>query len=90
ESHAREFRKTIFAKDIRMKPIALIGVLLIVLGIAGLIFSGFSYTETKPVVEAGPLKVTTQEEHYVTIPNIASVLAILAGAALVFGSRRMQ
>jgi hypothetical protein len=71
-----------------MKPIAILGVVLIVLGIAGLFFSRVTWTETKPVVKLGPLQVNSQEDHTVWIPTATGVVGVLAGLGLVFASRR--
>jgi hypothetical protein len=71
-----------------MKPIAALGLVLIVLGIAGLFFSRVTWTETKPVMKLGPLEVNSQEDHTVWIPTAAGALAVLAGVGLVFAGRR--
>lgn len=71
-----------------MKPIAMLGVVLIVLGIAGLFFSRVTWTETKPVVKVGPLEVNSQEDHTVWIPTAAGIVGVLAGLGLVFAGRR--
>ena len=71
-----------------MKPIALLGVVLIVLGVAGLFLSHVTWTETKPVLKAGPLQVNAQEDHTVWIPTAAGVVAVLAGLGLVFAGKR--
>src|SRR6185437_13912819 len=71
-----------------MRPIAMLGVVLIVLGIAGLFFSRVSWTETKPVAKVGPLELNSQEDHTVWIPTAAGVVAVLAGIALVFVGRK--
>ena len=71
-----------------MKPIAMLGVLLIVLGVAGLFLSRVSWTETKPVAKVGPLELNTQENHTVWIPTAAGVIAVLAGVGLVFAGKR--
>jgi len=65
-----------------MKSLPFIGLLLIVLGIAGLAINGISFTEHKTVVDAGPLKVTADQEKTVPIPTYASVAAIVAGIGL--------
>ena len=54
-----------------MRNLVWLGVVLIILGIAGLAFANFSYTETKPVLKAGPVEVNAKEEHHVTIPTVA-------------------
>jgi hypothetical protein len=71
-----------------MKPIVLLGVVLIVLGIAGLLISHVSWTETKPVVRLGPLEVNSQEDHTVWIPTAVGLAAVLAGLGLVFAGKR--
>lgn len=71
-----------------MGKIAILGVVLIVLGIAGLVIGHFSYTETKPVLEAGPLQVNSQEEHHISIPTIGSIVLLLVGAGLVVAGRK--
>ena len=37
-----------------MKPMSILGIVLIIGGIAGLFISRVSWTETKPLVKAGP------------------------------------
>jgi hypothetical protein len=71
-----------------MRNSMLIGVVLVVLGIAGLIVQNVKFTETKSVVDIGPLQVTSQEKHNVPIPTIAGIAAIVAGLGLVIASRR--
>jgi hypothetical protein len=71
-----------------MKPIAILGLVLIVLGIGGLFISHVSWTETKPVVKVGPLEVNSQEDHTVWIPTAAGVVAVLAGLGLVFAGKK--
>jgi uncharacterized protein YjeT (DUF2065 family) len=71
-----------------MKPMAILGLVLIVLGIAGLFFSHVSWTETKPLVKAGPLEINTQQDHTVWIPTAAGVVAVLAGLGLVVAAKR--
>ena len=73
-----------------MKPLAIVGVLLIVLGIAGLVIPRFTYTTEEKVLEVGPIVATAEKEHSINVPDIAGVVAVLAGAALVFASRRRR
>jgi uncharacterized membrane protein len=73
-----------------MKPLAIIGVLLIVLGIAGLVVPRFTYTTEEKVLEVGPIVATAEKEHSISVPDIAGVVAVIAGAALVFASRRRR
>ena len=71
-----------------MKPLALIGVVLIVLGIVGLAVDNISFTERRTVVDAGPLKITADQQRTVPIPTIAGIAALVVGLGLVFMSRK--
>lgn len=71
-----------------MKPIAILGVLLIAIGVAGLLIANISFTEKKVVVDAGPLKITADQERTIPIPTIAGVIAIVVGAGLLLYGRK--
>jgi hypothetical protein len=73
-----------------MKPIAVLGVLLIAIGIAGLVIANISFTEKKVIVDAGPLKVTADQQRNIPIPSIAGVIAIVVGAGLLFYGRKAR
>lgn len=66
-----------------MRSLAIVGIVLIGLGIAGLVVQNISFTQQKTVVDAGPLKVTADEEKTVPIPTIAGIAAIVVGLGLV-------
>ncbi|HEX6628428.1 MAG TPA: hypothetical protein VF105_10750 [Gemmatimonadaceae bacterium] len=69
-----------------MRPLSWIGVLLIIGGIIIVAMRGIPYTKSHNEVEVGPLKVTSQERGMVT--PIVGVVAIIAGAVLVFAGRK--
>jgi uncharacterized membrane protein len=71
-----------------MRNLTMLGVVLVVLGTAGLLFGHFDYSQTKPVLDAGPVHVTTQEDHRVSIPTIAGIVVLLAGVGLIAIGRR--
>jgi hypothetical protein len=71
-----------------MKPIVILGVVLIVLGIGGLVFRSVHWTETKNVANIGPIHVNSEEDHSVWIPTAAGILAVIAGLGLVLVGRR--
>ena len=66
-----------------MKPTMMLGIALIVLGAAGLIFQGVTYTTREKVVDLGGLHVTAETEKTIPIPLIAGGLALAGGIALV-------
>jgi drug/metabolite transporter (DMT)-like permease len=60
------------------------GILLIVLGVAALIYGGFSYTTEKKAVDMGPIQIEKKEHHNVPLPPLLGVVAILGGGALLY------
>jgi hypothetical protein len=66
----------------------LAGILLIVAGIAGVIYGGFSYTSHKKAVDMGPIQIEKTEHHNVPIPPILGLVGIVAGGALLFMGAR--
>jgi uncharacterized membrane protein len=72
----------------KMRNLLLIGVVLVVLGIVGLIVQNVTFTETKQVLNVGPLQVSAEEQHNVPIPAIAGLAAVIAGLGMIFASRR--
>jgi hypothetical protein len=71
-----------------MKPLAIAGLVLIGLGIAGLVLGRFSYTTEKTVIDVGPITASVDEEHSVEVPDLAGIGAILAGALLFYAGRK--
>jgi hypothetical protein len=63
------------------------GVVLIVLGLIGLIWGGFSYTTRKKVVDIGPIHATRDQTHTVPLPPIIGALALVGGVVLLVGGK---
>jgi hypothetical protein len=58
------------------------GMVLIVVGLVGILWGGFSFTREKTVVDVGPFKATTQERRTIPFPPVAGALALVAGVVL--------
>jgi hypothetical protein len=65
-----------------MKPIAIVGVLLIVLGIVGLVYQGIGYTKRKDVLDIGPIHATKDTHETIPIPPVLGGIALIGGIAL--------
>ena len=61
------------------------GVILIVLGLIGIGWGGFTYTTEKKVIDIGPIEATQKEDHTFPLPPVAGVIALIGGIALVAG-----
>ncbi|WP_303982739.1 hypothetical protein [Dongia mobilis] len=71
-----------------MKPMSIAGLLLVIAGIVALAVGRFSYTTEEKVLELGPIVATADKEHTVRIPDIAGIIAVVAGLGLVIVGRR--
>jgi hypothetical protein len=71
-----------------MKAATLVGILLIVLGIAGFAMGGISFTHEKKDVDLGPVQISHEKKDTLPISPILSTLALVGGIGLVVvGSR---
>jgi len=71
-----------------MKPVAVLGVILIILGIVALAYQGISYTRKDKVVDLGPLKVENEKRETIPLPPVLGVIAVVGGIVLVAVSAR--
>jgi drug/metabolite transporter (DMT)-like permease len=60
-----------------------IGIALIVLGLIGLVWGGFTYTTREKVIDLGPIHATREKTHDVPLPPIAGAIALIGGVVLV-------
>jgi hypothetical protein len=60
----------------------ILSIVLIVVGILGLAYGGFSYTREKKVIDLGPVQATTRTQKNVPIPPLVSGAVLAAGIAL--------
>ena len=61
-----------------------IGVILLVVGIAALAWGGVFWTDRDTVLDAGPLEVQTENREGFAVPPVLGVIALVGGALLLF------
>ena len=61
----------------------LVGILLIVFGLAALAIGGFSYTKREKVLDLGPIEATTEQHKTIPLSPIVGIVAVAGGVALV-------
>ena len=72
-----------------MNASKMVAIGLIVAGVLGLIYGGFSYTKDTTTAKIGPLELSVKEKQTINVPVWAGVVAIVAGGALLlFGSKK--
>jgi uncharacterized membrane protein len=65
-----------------MNASRIVGIVLIVGGILGVSFGGFSFTRETHEAKLGPIALSVSEKESVKVPLWASIAAIAAGAGL--------
>jgi uncharacterized membrane protein len=68
----------------------ILGVVLVLLGIAAVIHPTYSYHKQDQVAKIGPFQATVEEEKTAQIPVAATVALVAAGLALVLLGSRMK
>jgi len=71
-----------------MRPLAIVGIVLIVLGAIALAYQGITYTTNEKVVDVGPLKVEAKREKTIPLPPVLGGVAVVAGIVLLIASSR--
>ncbi|GAO42434.1 hypothetical protein [Flavihumibacter petaseus] len=65
-----------------------LGIILIVAGIAMLLFRGINFTTEKKVVDLGPVEINKKEKKSVNWPLYAGAIVTIAGVAITIGASR--
>jgi hypothetical protein len=73
-----------------LRAATLIGILLIILGVAGFIFGGISYSRQDQDAHIGPVRITHRETHTVPISPVLSSIALVGGIVLVVAGARAR
>lgn len=66
-----------------MQRLTIIGLVLIVLGLAGFLVPRIVYTDEETVIDVGPIEVQAERQNSVRIPDVAAGAAVVAGTVLV-------
>jgi uncharacterized membrane protein YidH (DUF202 family) len=68
----------------------LIGIILIVFGVAALAFGGFNYTKREKVLDLGPLQATVERQKTLPVAPIVGIAALIGGIGLVVAGSRSR
>jgi TRAP-type C4-dicarboxylate transport system permease small subunit len=72
-----------------MNATRIAAIVLIVAGVLGLVYGGFSYTKDTTAVKLGPIELSVKEKQTVNVPMWLGVGAIVVGGLLlVVGGRK--
>jgi hypothetical protein len=71
-----------------MNPVKMLAIGLIVAGVLGLAYGGFTYTKETHDTNLGPINISVSDRETVNIPVWAGVVTIAIGGGLLFFAGR--
>jgi hypothetical protein len=72
-----------------MKNLAIVGVLLVLLGVIALVYQGITYTSRETVLDIGPLHATAERQKTLPLPPpVLGGLAVVGGVVLLVAGLR--
>lgn len=66
-----------------MRPVVILGIALIILGVVALASQGISYTTREKVIDIGPIQATADKRHTLFVPPLIGALILAGGIVLV-------
>jgi hypothetical protein len=71
-----------------MKGLAILGIVLLLGGLAALIWPAITITRTEKAVDLGPIEVQTEDKDTLPLPPVFGIAAAAAGVTLIAISKR--
>ncbi|HZF81396.1 MAG TPA: hypothetical protein VEZ89_16590 [Rubrivivax sp.] len=71
-----------------MHAMKIVGIVLIVAGLLGLAYGGFSFTRETHTAQIGPIALTVKDKETVNVPMWVGIAAIVAGGLLLWAPGR--
>lgn len=72
-----------------MNAVKILAIGLIVAGVLGLVYGGFTYTKETHEANLGPINLTVKDRETVNVPIWAGVVAVvMGGGLLLFASKK--
>lgn len=71
-----------------MGAVRIVAMAVIIAGVLGLLYGGFSYTTEQTAAKLGPLALKVEEKNRINVPVWAGVAAIVAGGLVLIGAAR--
>ena len=73
-----------------MKPLAILGIILILLGAAALYYRGIPYTKKEEVLKVGSVRAQMETKELYPVSPVVSGLVVVGGIALVIVGLRKR
>ena len=73
-----------------MKPMTIVGMTLIALGLVALVYQGITYTSRETVLDIGPLHATADRQRTLPLSPVLGLAALAGGVAPLFAGSRVR
>jgi uncharacterized membrane protein len=67
---------------LEMNMLRIVGIILIVLGVAALVFQGITYTTKEKVIDFGPIQATAEKKKTIPLSPVLGGIALVGGIVL--------
>jgi uncharacterized membrane protein len=65
-----------------------LGMILVILGVVMLIWTGFTYTKKEKIVDAGPIQISADKEKSVNWPPYIGGILLVGGIVVIVASKK--
>jgi membrane-bound ClpP family serine protease len=80
--------QAVAAKEDIMRATAVVGLVLMVLGLAAFAYQGINYTTRETVIDIGPVHATAERHRTLPLPPVVGGVAVVGGIVLLVAGMR--
>lgn len=66
-----------------MKPIVMLGIVLVIVGVIALAYQGITYTTREKVLDIGPIEATKETKKTIPLSPVLGAVALAGGIAMI-------
>ncbi len=67
-----------------------LGIVIIVIGILMIVYTGFDFITTEKVVDLGPVKIDKEKNHFIQWPPIVGIVLLIGGILTISYDKRTR
>ena len=64
------------------------GIIIVIIGILMLVYTGFNYVTTEKVVDIGKIEISKEKNHFVQWPPIVGIVLVIGGIFVIATDRK--
>lgn len=65
-----------------------LGIVIIIIGIVMMAYTGFNYITTEKVVDLGPIEINAEKSHSVQWPSFVGIILIVGGIFVILPDKK--